>query len=366
MCTDVYIHEYPLLAKDGQEKNICNHTGHRIPHREALLDEDTSHTGMIALSISDGWIENHGLFSGTWTYGAIQSTAQELNSTLWTQYLPDDEDEVVADLMLGYSPLVEEIGSQVKDDSMTYNWVFKRQPMLGTHHTAQAQTYHKKITGLDVDMSTCVENIFRISLWCIPEESHNGRTIFNEILVPLCEIWSHGQVLEMIKSHVIIFQLKCCYWQACKVYVCNVVALICKGAREEIKDLLDIDDVVERGVTHECQTLLNQWQSSRISQILVKVFQGLILGRSWFADQLADSTLHSGPRVQPPFWRGCKSLLVFKVVDEEAAKILGSQVDMPETTTALSEFLMKGIVSSKICNIPWSPNPTGAANNWSS
>lgn len=128
---------------------------------------------------------------------------RELNTLLKTQFREGDEEDIAAELLTGYGPLVTGIASQ------GYNMISHRVRTQGRHHDVQLgqitaafcgthtapganwnkaerffaecedwlpfQRYHEKIRDTVIDTSIRVENIYRVSLRRLPNGARNGR-----------------------------------------------------------------------------------------------------------------------------------------------------------------------------------------------
>ena len=146
-----------------------------------------------------GHFQAHGLMS------PFKMKVTELNNHIKDRYLHDDEDNIALELLTGYTPLIEGIACQ------GYNMLSHRVRAQGRYHEVQLglittalsgthrspstngntaerfltdcqnwlpfERYHEKITGLQVDTSTRIENVYRVSLRRIPEEHRNGRYV---------------------------------------------------------------------------------------------------------------------------------------------------------------------------------------------
>ena len=66
-------------------------------------------------------------------------------------------------------------------------------------------------------------------------------------------------------------------------------------------------------------------------------------------------------RTVPLFWKSGHVFSVFKMAVQEAETIIGSTVNHPPTQASILDFITKAASLAKVCNVPWSPNPTGAA-----
>ena len=228
----VELKELPLLNDEGQENRIYDGAGTRVPHREAIVEENQVFNGMLFdlqtlhqlfqrgdveeedEGMADQPMTAHELYpmAGLKTIGHFQahglmtpflSKMQGLNRTLKRRYHGDDEEHIAAELLSGYSPLIEGIACQ------GYNMLSHRVRAQGRYHEVQLgqmtaafsgthetpttnqniaskmhaecmdwlpyERFHEKISGMDVDTSTRIENVYRVSLRRIPEHSRNGR-----------------------------------------------------------------------------------------------------------------------------------------------------------------------------------------------
>lgn len=223
---------YPLVNGAGGENPVFDVNGQRIPRREAIIEEGQAVNGMVfdlhrihelfqiddvpdrPGHIDDPHITSHYVYpmAGLRTLGHFQAGGlmtpftqklKELNTRVRQMYNQDDEDDIEADLLLGYSALIEGIASQgynmlshrvrsasryheVQVGSMTAAFA-------GTYHGSEAsknhaarfrdtchqalpfERYHEKISGLDVDTSTRIENVYRVDIRRIPLAHRNGR-----------------------------------------------------------------------------------------------------------------------------------------------------------------------------------------------
>ncbi|KAG6371989.1 hypothetical protein JVT61DRAFT_9007 [Boletus reticuloceps] len=595
----VHIQAYPLLKESGQEKNVYNQEGVRIPRRHAIVDEDTTMNGMlfhlrtihqlfrrddediVEDSNGDEPLTPHYLYpmAGLKTISHFQALGlmtlfttqlQRLNTNIRDLYHDGDEDEIEADLLTGYRPLIKAVASQ------GYNMLSHQVRTAGRYHDVQRglitaalggtypstvsnsnlakefhrecsnslpfDSYHEKITGAYLDTSTRVENIYRISLRRIPEHFRNGRSIFNDIISPLTDIWSNGQVLEELKRHLVIFRPKMLpsvfewttfgltsalhiiwdkyknrpaeeagispYWveltaalerslnymhtgnakvltrglidpvwlslslvndglpclspvislprtslsqldirfvdwpvrkgepmvaskkshmfnygldhfqgyhgsflikhallnvpeefhaslpvtsrlilfafhKAFKIYITDIVVMVGNVVGDELNVSLCDDDPVIQAQAKERRTALALWKkqdhplayANNAHRQLIRTIhannnnlgQGLpaaAMGQkslTWFADQIIQSAMQKDSHVLPPFWKHGRALSIFKVVINEAQRLLGSTLDDPATRSSICSFLSKAALLLKVSNIPWSPNPTGIA-----
>lgn len=227
----VNLDELPLVDDEGQEIRIYDAEGHRIPRREAIIAAEAPYTGMLfnlktihelfqRTELAEEEEEEdipmtpHYLYpmAGLKTIGHFQAKGlmtpfymklRELNAQLKENYREGDEEDIAADLLTGYGPLVEGIASQ------GYNMLSHRVRTQGRYHDVQLgqmtaafcgthatpgananvaarffrecedwlpfQRYHEKITDTVIDTSIRVENIYRISLRRLPDEARNGR-----------------------------------------------------------------------------------------------------------------------------------------------------------------------------------------------
>lgn len=227
----VDLEDLRLMDDEGQEVWIYDNGGHRIPRREAIIDEEQESTGMLfdlrtvhelfqriellgEEEEEDHPITPHYLYpmAGLKTIGHFQAKGlmtpfllklRELNTELKTRYSEGDEEDIASDLLTGYGSLVDGIASQ------GYNMLSHRVRTQGRHHDVQLgqmtaafcgthappganwnkgdkffaecedwlpfQRYHEKIKDTVIDTSIRVENIYRISLRRLPNQARNGR-----------------------------------------------------------------------------------------------------------------------------------------------------------------------------------------------
>lgn len=154
------LEDLELVDETGQEITVYDAAGHRIPRREALIEEEV-YTGMLfnlrtihelfqrtelaeeeADMEEDQPVTPHYLYpmAGLKTIGHFQANGlmtpflvklRELNTELKARYREDDEEDIAADLLTGYGPLVEGIASQ------GYNMLSHRVRTQGRYHDVQ-------------------------------------------------------------------------------------------------------------------------------------------------------------------------------------------------------------------------------------
>lgn len=220
-----------LVDDEGLEINIYDQGGHRIPRRAAIVEEDMAYGGMLfnlrtihelfqkteLLEEDDDQdqpLTPHYLYpmAGLKTVGHFQANGlmtpflmklKELNKGLKERYREGDEDDIEADLLTGYGPLVEGIASQ------GYNMLSHRVRTQGRYHDVQLgqitaafcgthatpganwtkgerffdqcedwlpfDRYHEKTKDTLIDTSIRIENVYRVSLRRLPYGAKNGR-----------------------------------------------------------------------------------------------------------------------------------------------------------------------------------------------
>jgi hypothetical protein len=173
------------------------------------------------------------------------------------------------------------------------------------------------------------------------------------------------------------------FQHAFQVYKTDIISLVAEAVEREVAEQMESYDLAHRAYAMERKTALEQWQ--RLQQpfgylqdaypLLVKAIrrnakdlsEGLPLSHigqksiSWFAEQLLDTVKTSKARISPPFWKTGKAFMTFQFAIKEAEQVLGISVEDRSSRESIIQLISKAVSFSKICNIPWSPDPTGAA-----
>ena len=228
----IVLEDTPLVDNNGREIMIYDQDGRRIPRREAHIDEGTEYNGMLfnlktihqlfqwseladdVEDINDSPMTPHYLYPMAClkTIGHFQAEGlmtpflrklKELNKWIKERYDGGDEGNIAAELLTGYSPLIEGIACQGYNLLSHQVWAQGRYHDMqqgnittafsGTHRMPTTNSniaqkvwrecetwlpfewYHQRITGAPVDTSTRIENVYQISLRRLPRQSCNGR-----------------------------------------------------------------------------------------------------------------------------------------------------------------------------------------------
>lgn len=78
----------------------------------------------------------------------------------------------------------------------------------------------------DLDVSMRAENQYRINLFCLKPEHRNGQHIFEHILAPLSQMWSHGQIFDAVKDSMIVLNKDVSFLFClliCRIYISRVL-----------------------------------------------------------------------------------------------------------------------------------------------
>ena len=229
----VVLEDLPLLDESGQEIQVFNQAGYRIPRREPILEDDNDFNGMLfnlrtlhQLFMLDGLedetlledltmtehylypmacLKTIGHFQAKGLMTPFLKKVKALNTRIKEQYNGDDEDTIADELLTGYSPLIEGIACQGYNLLLHHVWTQGRYhevqqglmtaALSGTHTSPATNAnvaakfwtdcetwlpfdrYHEKVTHTRVDTSTRIENVYRVSLWRLPERAQNGRLV---------------------------------------------------------------------------------------------------------------------------------------------------------------------------------------------
>ena len=228
----VDLETYPIEDEAGLENHIYDVDGMRIPRHEAIIEEGQPVNGMVfdlrrihelfqkdgmadeTGRIDDTLITEHYVYpmAGLRTVGHFQAKGlmtpfsrqlKLLNARIRNENNWEDEDDVEVDLLYGTSALIEGIASQ------GYNMLSHRVRTAARYHEVQVGTltaafsgtyhgsdgnrnkarrfrdicsqalpferYHQKITGVNVDTSTRVENVYQVDMRRMPVGCRNGR-----------------------------------------------------------------------------------------------------------------------------------------------------------------------------------------------
>lgn len=181
------------------------------------------------------------------------------------------------------------------------------------------------------------------------------------------------------KSRSILYAFQ----HAFQIYKSDIKTLVEEAVGKEIEEDLLSHDLRLRAYAVERKTALEQWlqikepfgYSNDAYPLLVKAIrstarhlaEGLPLSHIgqtsilWFSEQLLDTVKKSKARIQPPLWKAGRAFMVFQFAVQEAESLLGISGDDQASKNSILPLLSKAASLAKICNIPWSPNPTGAA-----
>lgn len=66
----------------------------------------------------------------------------------------------------------------------------------------------------------------KFELSCGFQRTHHCRSLFMDIIVPLTDIWSHGQVLDVLKEHLVIFKPEVRIWDV--LFRFNIDVMDCR------------------------------------------------------------------------------------------------------------------------------------------
>ncbi|KAG6369887.1 hypothetical protein JVT61DRAFT_13351 [Boletus reticuloceps] len=207
-------------------------------------------------------------------------------------------------------------------------------------------------------------------------QSYHGSFLIKHALLNVPEEF-HASL--PITSRLILFA----FHKAFKIYITDIVVMVGNVVGDELNVSLCDDDPVIQAQAKERRTALALWKkqdhplayANNAHRQLIRTIhanndnlgQGLpaaAMGQkslTWFADQIIQSATQKGARILPPFWKHGRALSIFKVVINEAQRLLGSTLDDPATRSSICSFLSKAALLSKVSNIPWSPDPTGIA-----
>jgi hypothetical protein len=167
-----------------------------------------------------------------------------------------------------------------------------------------------------------------------------------------------------------------------RLYVMDVISLVVDSVSEDLTRDIESDDIAIRVHAQDRKAALDRWRnldnplaySNDAYSHLVKITvtdrahlsHGLQLSHlgqksvTWFAQQIMESIKDAGNRCLPPFWKTCRSKAVLKTAILEAEKMLSSTADQSSIQDTIIDFLVKSASFARVCNIPWSPDPTGA------
>lgn len=177
--------------------------------------------------------------------------------------------------------------------------------------------------------------------------------------------------------------LLCIFQQCFKVYITDVVELVTEGLKSELAQGSQSPDIVLRKRADDRQSSLSLWKKqvhplayadNAYTHLLRAVTNDPgLMGNglpasyhgqksiTWFSEQALEAVLKKDTRTVPPFWKSGRAFSVFKMAVQEAETIIGSAVNHPPTRASILDFMTKAASLAKVCNVPWSPNPTGAA-----
>lgn len=161
------------------------------------------------------------------------------------------------------------------------------------------------------------------------------------------------------------------------------MSLVAEAVDKEVQEQMESHDLGLRAYAMERKAALEQWQKLKqpfgylddAYSLLVKAIrtrardlsEGLPpshIGQQsiqWFSEQLVDTVKKSKARIQPPLWKTGRAFMIFQFAIYEAEKVLGISIEEKGSRDAIIQLLSKAATFAKIRNIPWSPNPTGAA-----
>ncbi|KIN99500.1 hypothetical protein M404DRAFT_10368 [Pisolithus tinctorius Marx 270] len=248
---EVNLHELDLLDDTGNEQNIYDKDGYRIPRREANIEMGSSTAGMLFKlrnlhRLFEDWPgddDPEALFGGETTphylypIGCLHDVGQFQARGVLTSFAPlirrinqtlPIRDDGIQNVVIvpvssqGYNAYVHQVRSQgrfhdVQRGMMTA--AFTGSHMSGganSHRAAYLRglcdialpfdRYHEKISESDFDQSLRMENVFTIKVNRLQKEARNGWNMYVHLIKPLTRMWAHPTVLESIKQNVVLFK----------------------------------------------------------------------------------------------------------------------------------------------------------------